>query len=77
MTPMHIAAKNGRSEFIKSVIAAGLNLQFSVVDSKGNSLYHYASQANKETIEVICDHSILKYLYIILIIKYFVLQCRF
>ena len=55
MTPMHIAAKNGRAEFIKAVIAAGLNLQFSVLDSKGNSLYHYASQANKETVEVIPD----------------------
>ena len=52
ITPMHTAAKNGRAEFIKAVILAGLNLQFSVVDAQGNSLYHYAAQANKETAEV-------------------------
>lgn len=52
MTPIHTAAKNGRAEFIRAVIAAGLNLQFSVVDAHGNSLYHYAAQANKETVEV-------------------------
>ena len=53
MTPMHVAAKNGKADFIKAVIAAiSENAQFDARDDKGNTVYHYAATANKETIEV-------------------------
>ena len=54
MTPMHVAAKNGKSEFVKAVISAmSENAQYDAQDHKGNTVYHYAATANKETIEVI------------------------
>jgi len=54
MTPMHVAAKNGKAEFVKAVISAmSGNAQFDARDNKGNTVYHYAATANKETIEVI------------------------
>ena len=52
MSPLHIAAKNGKAEYIKAVVALSLNIPYYAVDDKGNTLYHYASQNNKETIEV-------------------------
>lgn len=52
MTPLHVAAKNGKSEFLKAVIANVPNVLFSDRDAKGNSIYHYAAQASKEMIEV-------------------------
>ncbi len=54
MTPMHVAAKSGKAEFVKGVIIAmSGNAQFDARDHKGNTVYHYAATANKETIEVI------------------------
>jgi ankyrin repeat protein len=54
MTPMHVAAKNGKAEFVKAVISAmSENAQYDAQDHKGNTVYHYAAAANKETIEVI------------------------
>lgn len=54
MTPLHVAAKNGRTDFIRTVIASVPigGVHFDARDAKGNSIYHYAAQANKETIEV-------------------------
>ena len=52
MTPLHVAAKSGKSEFIKAVIASVPNVQFNDRDAKGNTVYHYAAQSSKETIEV-------------------------
>lgn len=53
MTPLHIAAKNGKAEFVKAIIAdASGNAKFDARDIKGNTVYHYAAQANKETIDV-------------------------
>ena len=53
MTPLHIAAKNGKADFVKAVIAdMSGNVKFDAKDIKGNTIYHYAAQANKETIEV-------------------------
>lgn len=54
MTPMHVAAKNGKAEFVKAVISVmSENAQYDAQDHKGNTVYHYAAAANKETIEVI------------------------
>lgn len=52
MTPLHVAAKHGKADFVKAVIATSPNIQFDARDSKGNTVYHYAAQVNKETIEV-------------------------
>lgn len=55
MTPMHVAAKSGKAEFVKAVISSTMseNVHFDARDRKGNTVYHYAATANKETIEVI------------------------
>ena len=50
--PLHLAAKWGKADFMKAVISLSLDVQFNALDGKGNSLYHYAAQANKETVEV-------------------------
>lgn len=52
MTPLHVAAKNGKSEFLKAVIANVPTVRFDDKDSKGNTVFHYAAQSSKETIEV-------------------------
>ncbi|XP_046439390.1 85/88 kDa calcium-independent phospholipase A2-like isoform X1 [Daphnia pulex] len=55
MTPMHVAAKSGKAEFVKAVISSTMseNVQFDARDHKGNTVYHYAATANKETIEAL------------------------
>lgn len=54
MTPMHVAAKNGKADFVKAAIAAmSGNAQFDAKDAKGNTVYHYAAMANKETVEAL------------------------
>lgn len=70
---MHVAAKNGKADFVKAAIAAmSGNAQFDAKDAKGNTVYHYAAMANKETVEVIqlskifsWLHCIFKQLYLI------------
>ena len=52
MTPLHVAAKHGKAEFIKAVIALSLNIPYNTADAKGNTLYHYGSQSSKEVVEV-------------------------
>lgn len=56
ITPVHVAAKNGKAEFIKTIIATSswTTAGFSALDAKKNSIYHFAAQSNKETIEVLC-----------------------
>lgn len=50
---MHVAAKNGKAEFVKAAIAAmSGNAKFGVADAKGNTVYHYAAMSNKESVEV-------------------------
>ncbi|KAI9556928.1 85 kDa calcium-independent phospholipase A2 [Daphnia sinensis] len=54
MTPMHVAAKNGKADFVKAAIAAmSGTAQFDDRDAKGNTVYHYAAMANKETVEAL------------------------
>lgn len=53
VSPLHIAAKNGRAEFLKIIITTvSTHTTFDAQDVKGNTIYHYAAQSNKETIEV-------------------------
>jgi len=52
LTPLHIAAKQGKADFLKAVVALPMSIPYSCIDAKGNSLYHYASQTSKEIIEV-------------------------
>jgi len=53
LTPLHVAVKQGKADFLKAVVALSMNFPYSCIDAKGNSLYHYASQTSKEIIEVL------------------------
>lgn len=65
ITPVHVAAKNGKADFIKTIIATSswTSVGFSTRDAKKNSIYHFAAQSNKETIEVLYRFYILHYLF--------------
>ena len=61
---LHLAAWQGKADFLKAVKAALLNSEseqtnidlvsfyFSMKDEEGNTVFHYAAKANKETIDV-------------------------
>ena len=53
MTPALVAAKQGRVEFIKAMTSSARNISFQDLDAQGNSLYHYAAQSNRETVEAV------------------------
>ena len=52
MNPLHVAAKSGRAEFLRCLVSLTPDVRFDDTDNKGNSLFHYAAQSNKETVEV-------------------------
>lgn len=53
LTPLHIATKQGKTEFIKGMVSASATtIRFDSRDAQGNTVYHFAAQVNKETIEV-------------------------
>jgi len=51
MTPLHVAAKAGNADFIKSTLVYCPDIRHDVLDGKRNSLYHYAAQKNAKTVE--------------------------